>query len=290
MPPLIKIDMSLVIKMLKNNVKNHTGRRLVILLLVPVLISFSLTGCVEKELINDPTTGSIIPTENLPSLTDGQYSAATKYYDARGYAQQVNILIKNGIITRINLKEIDKNKADRLTVEGTDKTWPNLAVANISALYLRLYNELMLSQSPDEIDAISGATQTSERFIKLSATILNQASKGDHEPIKIDTLDTYSVTSTADRDGYQGVLQATFNGSTLVSLTYDEIITEDEKSKHKSTDPSISAEFNALFDTITMTAISSQSLESPFPTNEAAPEKTKYSECLRLLKELRAPF
>lgn len=282
--------MTLVIKMLKNKFKNHAGQGLVILLLVPVLISFSLTGCVEKELINDPTTGSIIPTENLPFLADGQYSAATKYYDARGYAQQVNILIKNGIISRINLKEIDKNKADRLTVEGTDKTWPNLAVANISALYLRLYNELMLSQSPDEIDAVSGATQTSERFIKLSATILNQASKGDHEPIKIDTLDTYSVTSTADRDGYQGVLQATFNGSTLVSLTYDEIITEDEKSKHKSTDPSISTEFNALFDTITMTAISSQSLESPFPTNEAAPEKTKYSECLRLLKELRTPF
>ncbi len=276
--------------MLKNKFKNHAGQGLVILLLIQVIISFSLTGCAEKELINDPTTGSIIPAENLTFLTDGQYSAATKYYDGRGYAQQMNILIKNGIITRINLKEIDKNKADRLTVEGTDKTWPNLAVANLSALYLRLYNELMLSQSTDEIDAVSGATQTSERFIKLSTTILNQASKGDHEPIKIDTLDTYSVTSAADRDGYQGLLQATFNGSTLVSLTYDEIITEDGKSKRKSTDPSISTEFNALFDTITRTAITSQSLESPFPANEAAPEKTKYGECLRLLKELRAPF
>lgn len=276
--------------MLKAKFKNYTGRRLVILLLAPALISFSLTGCVEKELINDPATGSIIPAENLPSLTDGQYSAATKYYDARGYAQQLNILIKNGIITRVNLKEIDKNKADRLTAEGTDKTWPNLAVANISALYLRLYNELMLSQSPDEIDAVSGATQTSERFIKLSETILNQAMKGDHEPIKIDTLDTYSVTSPADRDGYQGLLQATFNGSTLVSLTYDEIISEDGKSKRKSTDPSVNTEFNALFDTITKTAITSQSLESPFSANEVAPEKTKYSECLRLLKELRTPF
>ncbi|MEO1816879.1 MAG: hypothetical protein ABGU93_14965 [Acetobacterium sp.] len=254
------------------------------------MIPLLLTGCAEKELINDPATGSILPDENSESLVDGQYSAATKYYDSRGYAQQLNILIKNGIITRVNLKEIDKNKADRLSVEGSDKTWPNLAVANLSTLYLRLYNELMLSQNPDEIDAISGATQTSERYINLSAAILDLAKKGDHEPIKIDTLDTYSITSTADHDGYQGLLQATFNGPTLVSLNYDEIITEDGKSKRKSTDSSVSTEFNALFDTITETAISTQTLESPFPINEASPEKAKYGECLRLLREARAPF
>jgi major membrane immunogen (membrane-anchored lipoprotein) len=276
--------------MLTNKFKIKTGFRLVILLLVSGLIPLLLTGCVEKELINDPTTGSILPTENSESLMDGQYSAATKYYDARGYAQQLNILVKNGIITRVNLKEIDKNKAERLTVEGSDKTWSNLAVANLGALYLRLYNELMLSQNPDEIDAISGATQTSERYVELSATILDLANKGDHEPIKIDTLDTYSITSAADHDGYQGLLQATFNGPTLVSLNYDEIITEDGKSKRKSTDSSASTEFNALFDTITEAAITTQSLESPFPINEASPEKVKYGECLRLLKEARAPF
>ena len=276
--------------MLKNKFKNCTGLRLLILLLVSGLIPLLLTGCAEKELINDPTTGSILPAENSETLVDGQYSAATKYYDSRGYAQQLNILIKNGIITRVNLKEIDKNKVDRLSVEGSDKTWPNLAVANLSTLYLRLYNELMLSQNPDEIDAISGATQTSERYVKLSAAILDLADKGDHEPIKIDTLDTYSITSAADHDGYQGLLQATFNGSTLVSPNYDEIITEDGKSKRKSTDSSASTEFNALFDTITEAAITTQSLESPFPTNEASPEKAKYGECLRLLREARAPF
>jgi major membrane immunogen (membrane-anchored lipoprotein) len=276
--------------MLKKKLKNSSGLRLLILLLISGLILLLLTGCVEKELINDPTTGSILPAENLESLVDGQYSAATKYYDARGYAQQLNLLIKNGVITQVNLQEIDRNKAARLTIEGSDATWENLAIANLGALYLRLYNELLLSQNPDEIDAVSGATQTSERFIKLSVAILDQATKGDHEPIKIDTLDTYSIISTADRDGYHGLLQATFNGSTLIALDYDEIITEDEKSKRKSTDPLVNTEFNALFDTITETAIINQSLESPFPANEAAPEKAKYGECLRLLREVRAPF
>ncbi|WP_303871296.1 hypothetical protein [Acetobacterium wieringae] len=261
-----------------------------IIFLVSGFLSLILTGCVEKELINDPATGSVFPADLSGTLIDGQYSASTKYYDTRGYAQQLNILIKNGLITRVTLNEFDKNKSDRLSVEGSDKTWPNLAVANLSALYLRLYNELLMSQNPDETDAISGATQTSERFIGLSKAILDLASKGDHGPIKIDTFDTYSITSNPDHDGYQGFLQATFNGSTLVSLSYDEIITEDGKSKRKSTDPPGNTDFNALFDTITKTALSSQSLENPFPANEASPEKVKYGECLRLLKEARAPF
>lgn len=276
--------------MLNNKFKNHIHFKLMILLLIVGLVPLILTGCAEKELINDPATGSILVAENFGSLSDGQYSAATKYYDARGYAQQLNIFIKNGVISQTNLKEINKNKADRLTVEGSDATWENLAVANLGALYLRLYNELLLSQNPDEIDAVSGATQTSERYVKLSEAILDQAKKGDHEPIKIDTLDTYSITSTPDRDGYQGILQATFKGPTLVSLNYDEIIIEDGKSKRKSTDSADISEFNALFDTITETAVNSQSLESPFPANETTPEKAKYGECLRLLRDSRAPF
>lgn len=274
----------------KNESKNHIGLRLVIILLFSGLIPLIFTGCIEKELINDPATGSIFPADISDTLVDGQYSATTKYYDTRGYAQQLNLLIKNGVITRVNFKEIDKNKSDRLTVEGSDKTWPNLAVANLGTLYLRLYNELLLSQNPDETDAISGATQTSERFVDLSVAVLDLASKGDHEPIKIDTLDTYSITSNPDHDGYQGFLEATFNGSTLISLNYDEIITEDGKSKRKSTDPPVNTDFNALFDTITETALSSQSLETPFPANESSPEKVKYGECLRLLREVRTPF
>ena len=276
--------------MFNNKFRNHKRYALVILFLLYGFIPLFLTGCVEKELINDPATGLILLEEKSQSLMDGQYSATTSYFDNRGYVQKLDILIKNSIITQVSLKELSKSNVDRLTLEGSDKNWKNLGVANLSALYLRLYNELILSQNPDEIDAVSGATQTSERFSELSAAILAQAIKGDHETIKIDAFDTYTITGTADPEGYQGFLQASFNGSTLTSLSYDEIRTEDGKSKRKSTDSPMSADFSALFDTIINNAIASQSLESPFPANETSPEKAKYVECLRLLREARAPF
>ncbi len=276
--------------MQNNKFKTGSAFRLGNFILAAALIPLLLTGCVEKELINDPTTGAIMPTKNLETLIDGQYTATTSYYDGRGYAQQLNIFIKNGLITKVNFQEIDRSKTDRLAVDGPDKTWPNLVVTNLSSLYLRLYNELISSQNPDEIDAISGATQTSERYVKLAKKIFAQAKKGDQEPIKIDTLDTYTIITPPDHDGYQGVLEATFNGSTLTALNYDEIITEDGKSKRKSTDSPENADFNALFDTITQTAVNNQSLESAFPANDAIHEKAKYEECLRLLREARSPF
>ncbi len=276
--------------MLRKKLKPHNYFVFAVILLSYGLLTLILSGCVEKELINDPVTGSILPAENTISLMDGQYSATTSYYDSRGYVQQLNILIKNGILTQANFKEISQNNLDRITLEGADFTWENLSIASLNTLYLRLYNGLLLSQNPDETDSVSGATQTSDRFIYLSKAVLEQAKKGDHETIKIDTLDTYTITTPIDPEGYQGVLQATFDGPTLINLTYDESIIEDGKSKHKSTDPTESAAFNALFDTLTNEAVNGQSLDSPFPATESTPEKMKYAECLRLLKIARTPF
>lgn len=254
------------------------------------LLVFMITGCAEETIINDPATGAILPVEKETSLMDGQYSAATKYYDARGYAQELNVLIKNNLITQVSLTEKNKSGADRLLVDGPEKSWGDLNVPTINALYMKLYTELITTQNPDEIQAVSGATQTSERFIKMAVAIMDQAQKGDHETIKIDMFDTYTVTSAVDPDGYQGILQASFNGDKLTSLSYDEIRLEDGKSKRKSTDSTTNQNFSALFDTLIRDALTKQSIDSPFPETDLAPDKIKYVECLKLLRELRTPF
>lgn len=264
--------------------------KMLFLSLIILFLILSLSGCVEKELINDTTTGEIFPVENTNALLDGRYSATTSFYDARGYVQKLDILIKSSIITQVNFTEISKSGSDRITLEGPEKTWNDLEMLNLNSLYLRLYNALILSQNPDEIDAVSGATQTSERFINLSKAVIEQAQKGDHEPIKIDTFDTYTVVSQIDPEGFQGNMVATFNGSTLTAMTYDEIRAEDGKSRRKMTDYSNNINFAVLFDTLIHDTLASQTFESSSPENELPPEKMKFTECLRLLKDLRTPF
>jgi|ADurb_H2B_03_Slu_FD_contig_123_3066_length_3040_multi_25_in_2_out_0_2 major membrane immunogen (membrane-anchored lipoprotein) len=264
---------------------------LLMLLIVSVfLIPLLCTGCVKEELVNDPTTGEILPPKNTETYVDGHYYASTRYYDTRGYAQQLDIVVKNHIITQANFREISRSGADRLSLEGSDKTWDELSPYTLNSLYFRLYNGLILSQTPDEIDVVSGATQTSERFIKLSEAVVAQSMNGATDPIKLDTFDTYTVTGQTDPDGFQGTMTAAFNGSKLTSLTYDEIRPEDGKSKRRINDSTNTMNYGVLFDTYIHDTMTTQSLDPVPPENELPPEKMKYNECLRLLKEMRLPF
>jgi major membrane immunogen (membrane-anchored lipoprotein) len=267
-----------------------TIKRFLVFCLLSGLLVFTVAGCAEEEIINDPATGAILPAEKLVSLMDGQYSASTKYYDSRGYGQELNILIKNNLITQVTITEKNKAGVDRFIIDTSEKSWDDLSVPTLNALYMKLYTELITTQNPDEIQVVSGATQTSQRFKEMSAAIIDQARKGDHETIKIDTFDTYTVISSVDPEGYQGILQASFNGSKLTNLNYDEIRPEDGKSKRKSTDSTVSQNFGALFDTLIRDALTRQNIDSPFPETDISPDKTKYVECLRLLRDLRTPF
>jgi len=259
---------------------------LFLILLLPVLI----TGCVEKNLINDPATGEIMPPNNLQPLLDGKYTTSTRFYDTRGYAQQLDLNIKNGIITEVTFKEISMNSIDRLTQEGEAKTWESVGTMTLGSLYYRMYSDLLLTQDPDKIEAISGATQTNERFIELAKAGIEQAVKGNHEPGKIETSDTYIIRSQIDPDGYQGVLTATFKGDTLITLSYDEIRPEDGKSKSKLLDVENNVNYKAIFGTFAQDTLISQNLNPVFPEGELSPEKLKYSETLRILKDYRNSF
>jgi|GEM_PF-835897 len=270
--------------------KSKKSLPIVLVLLILLLVTLLTSGCVDKNLINDPTTGAINPPSNLPPLLDGIYTTSTQFYDTRGYAQQLDINIKNGIITQVNFTEISNNKLDRLTQEGEEKTWEGLGTLTLSSLYYRLYSDLLLTQNPDKIEAISGATQTTERFIALAKTGIDQAGKGNHEPGKIVTSDTYIIRSQTDPEGYQGVLTATFKGANLITLSYDEIRVEDGKSKTKLLDVDKSITYKAMFGTLVQDTLISQNLSPVFPEGELSPEKIKYYETLRILKDSRNSF
>lgn len=275
-------------KLILKKKKKHLSLLLVLFLILLLMVLTS--SCVKKNLINDPATGSIVPPDNLSPLLDGKYTISTQFYDNRGYVQQLDLNIKNGIITQVNFREISKNGLDRLTQEGEAKTWEGIGTITLGSLYFRLYNELILTQSSDKIEVISGATQTTERFIELAKTGIDQAAKGNHEPGKIETSDTYTIRSQIDPEGYQGVLTATFNGATLISLSYDEIRLEDGKSKSKLTETDTQLNYKSLFGAFTQETLISQNLIPVFSDAEISPEKLRYSETLQILKDSRSIF
>ncbi|MGL4606521.1 MAG: hypothetical protein ACRCU3_03570 [Eubacteriaceae bacterium] len=262
-----------------------------IFVVLPFFFLIFFSGCTKKELINDPSTGDILlPNNNATVLNDGIYKASTKYFDQRGYGQLFTLLVKNGIITQATLQEFDMNMVPRLQIDGSEKAWEGLTNKSLETIYYQLSSEFILDQSPKDIDVITGATETSKRFITLANVAYRNALLGNESPEKVSVNDTYTIKSTPDAEGYQGSLSAIFNDDTLTSLDYDELRLEDGKMKSKTTDNDTGLTLKNFYSDLTNQVVEAVNTTNTFPDIELTPERQRFLETLSILKELRTPF
>ena len=111
-------------------------------------------------------------------LKDGFYTAEMAEY-SHGWKEYLCIMVKNDTI--IYAEYNAKNPS------GYIKSWDNSYMQNMLTVtgtypneYTRNYvSQLLASQTPGALDAISGASSSSETFKKLSIAVIGQAVKGD---------------------------------------------------------------------------------------------------------------
>ncbi|WKY49132.1 hypothetical protein Q5O24_07430 [Eubacteriaceae bacterium ES3] len=260
-----------------------------LILVVVVISSICLTGCQENEIINDPETGEIT-TDESSDFQDGEYQAATRHFDERGYGQVITLSIRDGIITVVKFNEINLDGENRLWIEGPETTWDELTPLNLDSLYFKLYSDLLLNQRSSQVNAISGATQTSRTFILLAQFALNQSIAGNTETTYLDTTNTYVVYSSNDAENFQGVMTATYSGETLSSLYYDEISTVTGELKSQSNDINPNMDYSLLFRSFTEITLENQNLNSIFNGENIGGSEKKYEECLNQLQLIRVNF
>lgn len=258
-------------------------------LLLSFLILILISGCTQDELINDSTSGEILPAKES-IYQDGWYQAATKYYDENGYGQFLTILIKNKTITKVSYREFNQEGLERLTVDGNDYRWDKLSPLNLGSLYSKLYNDLLMNQSATAITTVSGASKTSETFKRLSQGALKGAIENDSRLQQIDTDVTYITKSPIDARDHQGILTATFSGEKLLKLNYDEINLQNDTLRSKSNELINDISYSDLFDSFTTMTLNNQNLNSIFDSETLTPEQEKYDQCLSILRSQRVNF
>ncbi|WKY45939.1 hypothetical protein Q5O14_07535 [Eubacteriaceae bacterium ES2] len=263
------------------------SKKVFFILILSCLIFF--TACQENEIINDPETGEILINESS-DLQDGEYRAATRHYDERGYSQILTLSIRNGIITVVDFNELNLNGENRLQLEGPETSWDEIEPLNLDSLYFKLYSDLLLNQRSSQVNAISGATQTSRIFILLAQSAISQSLSGNHELVMLDTTITYTVYSQTDVENYQGVLTATYSGDTLTSLNYDELNSETGVLRSQAVDLNQNIDYTALFSSYADTTLKNQSLNNIFTTENLNASEKKYLECLNQLQLIRVNF
>ncbi len=116
---------------------------------------------------------------------DGTYKAQYKDYDDHGWRDYVSITVKDGKITAVDYDSVNKDGAKksedtayRESMEPVSNTYP-------AKFYKELEDQLTEKQDPKKVDAVTGATNSSNDFKKLTAEALKAAKSGKTETVEI---------------------------------------------------------------------------------------------------------
>lgn len=152
---------------------------------------------------------------------DGKYSASYDYRDGHGWKPFLDMVIKGGKITEANFNYV--NAAGELkTNDNNYKEAMNKVNGTYPALYCPELGKRLIAKQALPVDAVTGATGSSQNFNALATAALAKSTTGDTTPAVLPMNDTYTATDKPDERGWTGTIKITFENNKIVKVEYNE--------------------------------------------------------------------
>jgi major membrane immunogen (membrane-anchored lipoprotein) len=203
-------------------------KKLISILMVLLLI-VAFVGCSKNE---EPTTEA--PATEMPStLVDGTYTASYSHYDSRGWVPVLTLEIKEG---KISLAMMDYVNGSDGHFKSEDEEYSKNMSAKTNVTpkdaYDQLNQVLVDTQDISKVDAVAGATHSSEYFHEMVSGILLKAASGDTSNLVLPMNATYS-SSEADFDerGWKATVSVTYENGKITSVMYDYVDKDGNKKR-----------------------------------------------------------
>jgi major membrane immunogen (membrane-anchored lipoprotein) len=165
---------------------------------------------------------------------DGTYVGRSSP-DERGYFGEIELKVADGKITEAEYEEMDQQGNRK------DENYPYPLGPQSHDEY---EDRLVETQNVDEVDSISGATQTHDRFVEAARDALRKAEQGDQSrppaieaprppmPTEEDNGEsageaqwrdgTYTARTETDDHGYYGEIELVIRDARIAEVRYDE--------------------------------------------------------------------
>jgi major membrane immunogen (membrane-anchored lipoprotein) len=165
------------------------SKKLITLLLVVALV-LSLAACSSSkpaatepaaqpaaEPTAAPTTApaATTPAPAANALKDGSYKAEQDAFDERGWKGQIAIEVKDGKISTVDFDYVNKDNKLKSEDQGYIKAMEDQTKINLANAMKDLEGSLVSSQDVTTVNAVSGATSTSNDFKGLAEKALQSA-------------------------------------------------------------------------------------------------------------------
>ncbi len=124
----------------------------------------------------EPTaTPAAEPAPAATGLKDGSYKAEQDKYDDYGWKGQIAIEVKDGKISSVDFDYVNKDNKLKSEDQGYIKAMEDKTKVNLAKAMTDLEAALVSSQDAAAVNAVSGATSTSNDFKALAENALKDA-------------------------------------------------------------------------------------------------------------------
>ncbi len=119
-------------------------------------------------------------------LQDGSYKLEEKNLDENGWRVVYEMTVSDGKITESNYDYVNENGDLKSEDEDYQKAMSEKVGTGPADYIPELNAQLEETQDPSQVDVVSGATHSSESFIKYAQQLIDAAKEGKTETIEID--------------------------------------------------------------------------------------------------------
>lgn len=213
-------------------------KKITLFLAIALTIALAFTGCQPKpaEATEETTAAETEAVTEAPTadgaLVDGTYYATYSHTDMRGWRAFVEMTVEGGKITVA--------KGDYINAEGKLKTEDTAYGERMSAktkvtpaqAFEQLQAQVLDKQSA-AIDAVAGASSSSESYMHMVEGLIEKAKAGDTSELVLEANGDYSAKGEADERGWTPEITLTYEGGKITAVVFDETNAD---GKAKSTD------------------------------------------------------
>ena len=147
-----------------------------------------LTGCGDKAETPEETPEDTT-NETAEGLQDGSYRIEDLNFGETGWKEALEITVDGGKITDATWESVDEEDNNKIEDEDYQETMTNVNDLGPQDFIPDLEGQLVDKQDPADVEVVSGATGTSEKFQDYAQQLVDAAEKGNTDTIEVDNAE-----------------------------------------------------------------------------------------------------
>lgn len=119
-------------------------------------------------------------------LQDGTYAVEELNFGGTGWKEGLEIVVKDGEITDATWSSVNEEGLNKLEDDNYQETMTKTDGTGPQDFIPELEDALVDAQDPADVEVVTGATGTSEKFVEYAKQVVEAAEKGNTDTIEVD--------------------------------------------------------------------------------------------------------